>query len=164
MCLSWIDTPWSRYTFCTSLDEVLLRLADAPDLEQLLRIARRLVLADDRVARTHLVTVRHREPLDGRHRVRLLRAVVGDDRDDTTLALVLRDAHDTRRTSERRLALRGTSLEQLDDAGQTAGDVGAGDATGVERPHRQLRAGLTDRLRRDHADRFAQLDRLAGRQ
>ena len=57
-----------------------------------------------------------------------------------------------------------TSLEQLDDAGQTAGDVGAGDTTGVERPHRQLGAGLTDRLGGDHADRFAQFDRLAGRQ
>jgi catalase len=32
----------------------------------------------------------------------------------------------------------------------------------VERPHRQLRARLADRLRRDHADREAHLDELAG--
>ena len=59
-------------------------------------------------------------------------------------------------------APRRASLEQLDDAGQTAGDVLAGDATGVERPHRQLGAGLTDRLGGDDADRLAELDALAG--
>src|SRR5262249_5814696 len=124
----------------------------------------RLVLADDGVARTHLLSVHDREPLDGRNGVRLLRAVVGNDRDDTTFAFVLGDSDDTRRTSERRLALRRTSFEQLDDAGQTACDVGACDTTGVEGTHRQLRARLTNRLRSDHADRFAQLDRLAGRE
>ena len=35
-------------------------------------------------------------------------------------------------------------------------------AADVERPHRQLRAGLADRLRRDDADRLAELDHLAG--
>src|SRR5262249_33314769 len=35
-------------------------------------------------------------------------------------------------------------------------------AADVERPHRQLRAGLADRLRRDDADRLAELDQLAG--
>ena len=63
--------------------------------------------------------------------------------------------------------LRGRAgLEQLDDPGQTAGDVtgGAGDAAGVEGPHRQLGAGLADRLGRDDADRLAVLDRLAGGQ
>ena len=38
----------------------------------------------------------------------------------------------------------------------------AGRAADVERPHRQLRAGLADRLRGDDADRFAELDELAG--
>ena len=37
-------------------------------------------------------------------------------------------------------------------------------AADVERAHRQLRAGLADRLRRDDADRQAELDQLAGRQ
>ena len=37
-------------------------------------------------------------------------------------------------------------------------------AADVERPHRQLRARLADRLRRDDADRQAQLDELARRQ
>src|SRR5204862_674767 len=34
-------------------------------------------------------------------------------------------------------------------------------AADVERTHRQLRAGLADRLRRDDADRFAVVDRRA---
>ena len=37
-------------------------------------------------------------------------------------------------------------------------------AADVEGPHRQLRAGLADRLRGDDADRFAQLHKLAGRE
>jgi hypothetical protein len=43
-------------------------------------------------------------------------------------------------------------------------DVLTRDAAGVERPHRQLRAGLTDRLRRDDADRFAEVGDLASRE
>ena len=38
----------------------------------------------------------------------------------------------------------------------------AGRSTDVERTHRQLRAGFADRLRGDDADRFAELDELAG--
>src|SRR6202161_1944754 len=39
-----------------------------------------------------------------------------------------------------------------------------GRATDVERAHVQLRAGLADRLRRDHTDRFANVDQPATRQ
>src|SRR5439155_25932670 len=63
---------------------------------------------------------------------------------------------------QRRGRLRLARLEQLDDTGQTVRDVRAGDAAGVERPHGQLRAGLTDRLRRDRADRVAVLAHLPG--
>jgi catechol 2,3-dioxygenase-like lactoylglutathione lyase family enzyme len=38
------------------------------------------------------------------------------------------------------------------------------DATGVERAHRELRARLADRLRRDDADRLAELDQPPGRE
>ena len=38
------------------------------------------------------------------------------------------------------------------------------DATDVERTHRELRAGLADRLRRDDADRLADVDHVATRQ
>ena len=62
-----------------------------------------------------------------------------------------------------RQALRLARLEQLDDARQTVRDVRAGDAAGVERAHRQLRAGLADRLGGDDADRVADLRERAGR-
>ena len=39
-----------------------------------------------------------------------------------------------------------------------------GRTTDVEGTHRQLRAGLADRLRRDHADRLADVDQPAARQ
>src|SRR5207249_10010540 len=61
------------------------------------------------------------------------------------------------------LALRLARFEQLDHARQTVRDVFACDATGVERTHRQLGARLTDRLRRDDADRFADFDEAPGR-
>jgi len=41
-------------------------------------------------------------------------------------------------------------------------DVLARHAAGVEGPHRQLCAGLPDRLRRDDAHRLAQRDELSG--
>ena len=60
------------------------------------------------------------------------------------------------------LALGDAGLEQLLDARQAGGDVEAGDAAGVERPHRELRARLADRLGGDDADRLADADQLAG--
>ncbi len=64
------------------------------------------------------------------------------------------------------LAVHGRDIQELDGAwvlGLVLGLLGharRGSAI-VERPHRQLRAGLADRLRRDHADRLADLDHLA---
>ena len=65
---------------------------------------------------------------------------------------------------ELRGALRLARLEDLDDARQAVRDVRAGDTAGVERPHRQLRARLADRLRGDDADRVADLAHVARRQ
>ena len=62
------------------------------------------------------------------------------------------------------LALRHARLEELFDARQAGGDVEAGDAAGVERPHGQLRARLADRLGGDDADRFTDADQVAGRE
>ena len=62
-----------------------------------------------------------------------------------------------------RRTLGGTGLEQLRHAGQTLRDVvGRCRTTGVEGTHRQLGAGLTDRLGRDDADGLADVDELAG--
>ena len=62
------------------------------------------------------------------------------------------------------LPLGIAGLEQLLDARQAGGDVQAGDAAGVERPHGQLGARLADRLGGDDADRLADADQLAGGQ
>src|SRR5690606_226097 len=68
------------------------------------------------------------------------------------------------RLGDRRDALGRAGLEELDDSRQTLGDVVTGHTTGVEGPHRQLGAGLTDRLGGDDADRLTDVDELAGRQ
>src|SRR5207302_4410815 len=62
------------------------------------------------------------------------------------------------------LALGDASLEQLLHAGQTLGDVHAGDTARVERTHRELGARLADGLRCDDAHRLADLNDLAGGQ
>src|SRR5436305_499393 len=65
------------------------------------------------------------------------------------------DPRPARRLGDRGDALRDARLEQLADPGQAVRDVLTGNTTGVERPHGQLRAGLTDRLGGDDADRLA---------
>ena len=72
--------------------------------------------------------------------------------------LELDDAADL---GELRSALRVAGLEDLDDARKAVRDVRAGHTAGVERPHRELGAGLADRLRGDDADRVADLAHLA---
>ena len=91
-------------------------------------------------------------------------AVVGGD--DDLLGLVgLLDLHAAGGLGDRGATLRGAGLEELDHTRQTLGDVvGRGHTTGVERPHRQLGAGLTDRLGGDDADRLADVHELAGRE
>ena len=82
----------------------------------------------------------------------MVRTVAGTD--DLDVAVDLRDHG---------LPLGHARLEDFLDARQTRGDVeAAGDAAGVERAHRQLRARLADGLRGDDADRHAVIDELAG--
>ena len=72
------------------------------------------------------------------------------------------DVHLAADLGERGGTLRVPRLEDLDDTRQAVRDVRAGHTTRVERPHRQLRARLADRLRGDDADRVADLGHLAG--
>ena len=88
-------------------------------------------------------------------------AVVGDHDRERLVGLLDRD-HAVL-LGDLRQALGLARLEQLDHARQAVRDVRAGDAAGVERTHRQLRAGLADRLRGDDADRVADLRERAGR-
>ncbi len=91
----------------------------------------------------------------------LLTGLVGDDDGERLVGLLDRDH--TVLLGDLREPLRLARLEQLDDARQAVRDVRAGDAAGVERPHRQLRARLADRLRGDDPDRVPDLRDLAGR-
>ena len=81
---------------------------------------------------------------------------------DLHRALGILDVDLARDVDERRRALRVPRLEDLDDARKAVRDVVSGDAARVERPHRELRPRLADRLRGDDADRVADLGHAAG--
>ena len=142
--------------------EVLLGLADALDLEDLLRVERCLLVTDETLAGHDLLAVLDRE-------VRAPRDGCSSSVPSSATIVMIRSpfSFSPRRTTpgrlgEERRALRRAGLEQLDDTREAVGDVLTRDTTGVERTHRQLRARLTDRLRGDDADRLAEVDELAG--
>ena len=144
------------------VDQVLLRGPRAEDAQHLLRVDGAL---DQLGADLDVVAVAHQQPGPLGDRVgELFRAVIRGEHDAADpFGLVDRDP--TRELRDRALALGGACLEQLLDARQTLGDViGRGHTTGVEGTHRELRAGLTDRLGRDDADGLADVDELAGRE
>src|SRR4051812_9331036 len=140
------------------VDEVQLERGAAPDLEHLGREDRALV---ELGAALDLVALGDEQARTTWERVALLLAVVERD-DDLALLLGVLDRDDAALTRQLGQALRLARLEQLDDTRQTVRDVRAGDTAGVERPQRQLRARLADRLGGDDAHRVADRDRLAG--
>src|SRR3954452_594646 len=83
---------------------------------------------------------------------------------DLAARLAVDDLDDAVDVADLGLALGDARLEQLFDTRQALRDVLAGDAAGVERPHRELRARLADGLGGDDADRLADADHLAGRE
>src|SRR6188474_3498777 len=122
------------------------------------------------VARLDHLAARDEEPRPPRklvllRRVRLAVLVepVGMDGDLGTAVRVL-DLHPAADLREAGRTLRVAGLEDLDDTRETVGDVRAGHAASVERPHRQLGARLADRLRGDDAHRVADLALLARRE
>src|SRR5581483_4556827 len=153
-------------------DEIQLRRGRRPSglvvqVEQVGRVERALV---ERSAGLDRVAVPDEEPrpagelvLTLGERLALLVDAVGNDRHlRPSLGVLDVDLPGDRR--EPRSALRIARLEDLDDAWKAVRDVGAGDAARVERPHRQLRAWLADRLRRDDADGVADLAQLTRRE
>src|SRR4029079_1804256 len=93
-----------------------------------------------------------------------LRAVVGSD-DDLASLVGLLDLDPAGGLGDRRTPLRAARLEDLLATRQTLRDVvGRGHTAGVEGPHRQLGAGLADRLGGDDADRLARVAALSPRQ
>ena len=141
------------------LDEVLLGLGAPADRQQLVRVDRALV---ELRAGADLLAGAHEQARAPREGVAVLLAgLVGDDDGQRLVGLLDRD--DPVLLGDLGQALRPAGLEELDHARQAVRDVGAGDAAGVERAHRQLRAGLADRLGGDDADRVADLGERAGR-
>ena len=139
--------------------EVLLGLPYAADFQKLLGIAGPVGLGH-RVAGGHLLVFDHRQ-LPGRINDQgPLCAVVAHHGQPTDLAVLLGEANNPRDPGELGFALGSAGFEQLHDPGQTAGDVLAGHAAGVEGPHGELRARLADGLGGDNAHGFAHLDGL----
>ena len=97
--------------------------------------------------------------LDGR-----LVGLAAGDLDPPRAGLAGQDLDHAVDVADLRLALGDARLEELLDARQAGRDVEPGDTAGVERAHRQLRAGLADRLGGDDADRLAGTDEVAGGQ
>src|SRR5918994_190845 len=78
------------------------------------------------------------------------------------VGVCLLERDDTVDLGQGRLGLGMAGLEGLDDPGEACRDVLAGDAAGVEGAHRELGAGLPDRLGRDDADGLTDVDRPVG--
>ena len=116
---------------------------------------------DEDLCLLDLLAVLHLEPRAVHDRVALAVAplrVLDHERpaavhDDETAVLRLDDLH---ALEPHRARVPRFERRLLADARRGAADV--------ERPHRELRARLADRLRRDDADRLAELDHLPGRQ
>src|SRR5262249_9152109 len=133
--------------------QVLLGVGAATDREQLVRVDRALV---ELLARGDLLALCDEQPRAPGEGVFVLLARLVGDRDvqrlvgllDRDGAVLLRDLRE---------ALRLARPDQPDHARQTVRDVRPRDAAGVERTHRQLRAGLADRLCRDDPHRVADL-------
>src|SRR5947209_4952958 len=159
------------------VDVDALRLVDPLDLVDEIELDRRVALqpqqlggADralvQRVTGFDALAVRDEQARAARDGIRalvLFLAAVGKDR-QLQLPLRLLDRERAVDLRELRGALRVPRFEDLDDAREAVRDVRAGDTAGVERPHRQLRARLADRLRGDDADRVADLRHLPGRE
>src|SRR5262245_10618010 len=134
-------------------------LAEHP--EHVVRVDR---AGDQLLADRDVVPVVHEQPDPLGHRVRLLLGAVVRNHYDLAGLLGVLDPNPALDLGDRRDALGLTGLEQLHHTRQAVGDVLTRDPTGVEGPHGQLGAGLTDRLGGDDADRLADVDQLAGGQ
>ena len=160
MCLSWIDTPWSAVDLLHLFDEVLLGLADALDLEQLLGV---LGAVHERVA-----GLTSWPPTTSRWALAETGTASSLPSSATTTTRRPVSSSSMRITPEVRASTAApfgrAGLEQLDDSGKAVGDVLADDASGVEGAHRELGSRLTDGLGGDHADGLAELDAAAGRE
>ena len=127
------------------VDQVPLRDRRAGRAQQVGGVQR---AGSQRLALIDTVTILEEKVRATRELVLLGLPVIGDDRHLGPAVGVL-DLDPPRDLANARHALRLARLEQLDDARQPVRDVGPRDAARVEGAHRELRAGLADRLSRD---------------
>jgi hypothetical protein len=139
------------------VDQVDLHLARAEDAQHLLRVDRP---RDQLLADLDVTAVLHQEARTLGHRVGdLLRPVVRFD-EDLPRAVGVLDPHPAGGLGDRGHTLRGASLEELDDTGQTVGDV----VTATPRCGRYASSAEVHGSRSmggDDADRLADVDELA---
>ena len=152
------------------LDEVLLHPANTGDAQDVLRVSgtthELLTCGNPHSVTNDTVSAVEVELETGTARQNVLHVLLAVVTYQDELATVVRlvDADDTSGLGQRRLALRATGLEELDDTGKTLGDVVTSDTTGVEGTHRQLGTRLTNRLSSDDADGLTDVNQVTGRQ
>ena len=162
MCLSWIDTPWSRYTRCTSSTRYCW-VSRTPLISSSFFGSSGLFSSPTRRSPA-CTSWPSRTPRCARRDTAYSNSVPSSATTVMTFSPFSFSPSriDSGHVGHQRRALRGTGLEQLDHAGQTVRDVLTRDTTGVERTHRELGTRLTDRLGGDDADRLAEVGDLAG--
>ena len=114
------------------------------------------------IAFVHGLAVFHQAQGAGGQLVVVPFLIVVGNADVANAVAVLLNGHGAVNVGQDAGAFGGAHFEQLLDAGQAGGDVGAGDAAGVESPHRQLGARFADALGGDDADGLADFHQLAG--
>src|SRR5690606_34375627 len=140
--------------------EVALHLAGTHDTHDLLGVKRS---DQDGLTDLDMLAVLDEKRCTLQHRVDHLFVTVVRREDDLLGLVGLVDRDATIGLGDRRRTLGRTSLEELLHTGQTLGDViRRCRTTGVERTHRQLSTGLTDRLCGDDADGLTDVYELTG--
>ena len=162
MCLSWIVTPWLRYTCWTSSTRCCWSASTPSTRSFSCGFTEPSVSCWPTSTASPSLTVRRARYDTGYSTSSPVSSVTRMRRTRFSSSSSMLDG--ARQLGDLRLALGLAGLEQLDHARQTVRDVLAGDAAGVERAHRELRAGLADGLRGDDADRLADVDHPAARE
>ena len=139
------------------VDEVLLHVARSHDPQDLLRV---LDTGGQLRAGLDVLAFFHLELDLLGHRVLDRFGSVVRSHDDLASLLGVLDGHRSGGLADRGQPLGVRASNNSVTQGQTVRDVLTCHTTGVEGAHRQLRAGLTDRLRRDDTHRLADVHGL----
>ena len=145
------------------VNKLLLRDGATHDANDFLRI--KLTLSQ-RLACLDMLAFSDKKLLTTRdlNNVIFLRIITSND-DATNRRILVINVNATSGLAHLCFHLRTTSLKEFLNSWQTLGNISCRcGATGVERTHRELSTGLTNRLRGDNANCFTNIDLLAGGQ